>query len=414
MGIGLSVYDLISGKWNHRYRSKRDFLKMEPLVESKGLVGGFSFTDAQVDDARLVMRLILEAEASGGVALNYTRAIELIRGKNGKIEGLVAKDTETDEIVRIHAPCVVNATGVWAENIHPSPEKNKHIRPLRGSHLVFPENLIPIKTTVSFFNPEDGRALFAIPWEGAVIVGTTDLDHGELLSAEPRITAGEAEYLLKSLNTAFPSLKLSLDQAVSSFAGVRPVVSEGSVSADKESRDHVIWKDNGLVTVTGGKLTTFRVLAYDTLKSCIEYLPGKNLNAMAEKVFEPKGMRPSKCRLTDGQFRTLWGRYGKEAMTILSESSEKDLETISGTRTLWAEIRHAARHEKVRHLDDLLLRRVRIGLLLSNGGNAHMERIRDLCDKVLPWDDARWKLEQNTYIALCKTCYSPISFEKKP
>lgn len=413
MGLGLSVYDLISGKWNHRYRSKNDFLKMEPLVEAKGLVGGFSFTDAQVDDARLVMRLILEAEASGGVAMNYTRAIELIRGKKGKIEGLVAKDTDTGEIFRIHASCVINATGVWAENIHPSPEKNKHIRPLRGSHLVFPENLIPIKTTVSFFNTEDGRALFAIPWEGAVIVGTTDLDHGKPLSAEPRISADEAHYLLKSLNTAFPTLKLSLDQAVSSFAGVRPVVSEGNVSADKESRDHVIWKDNGLVTVTGGKLTTFRVLAYDTLKSCIEYLPGKSLSAMAETVFEPKGTRPSKCDLTDGQFRALWGRYGKEALTILLESSEKDLEIIPGTRTLWAEIRHAARHEKIRHLDDLLLRRVRIGLLLSKGGNEHMKRIRALCDGVLLWDDARWETELNAYIALCESCYSPVSFEKE-
>ncbi len=411
MGLGLALYDLISWKWNHRYMPRNEFLQNVPQVDPRGLVGGFSFSDAQVDDARLVMRLIKDAEMNGGKALNYTRVNKLLRNSSGKIEGVVTEDVETGEIKPFHAPCVINATGVWAENLHPSPEKNKHIRPLRGSHLIFPWELIPITTTVSFFNAQDGRALFAIPWEGSVLVGTTDIDHGNSLTDEPRITQGEAEYLINSLNHTFPGLKLSLNQAVSSFAGVRPVVSEGNVSADKESRDHVIWKDKGLVTVTGGKLTTFRVLAYDTLKACLDMLPHCNLDAISEPVFESRRSITLSHTVSETVLRSLWGRYGKETLTLLNESDEQDLETIPGTRTLWAEIKYAAKYEKIRHLDDLLLRRVRIGLLLSKGGKDYVGRIRSLCENVLPWDNERWELELKTYFMLWDSCYSPDAFQ---
>jgi len=149
MKAGLVIYDVISGKWNHRYNKKDAFSKMEPLVDTRGLIGGFSFTDAQVDDARLVLRLINESERYGGLALNYTRAVSLVRDGNSHIQGIVLEDTESKERVRIKTRLAINATGVWAEELHPSPEKNKHLRPLRGSHLVFPIELIPIGNTVS-------------------------------------------------------------------------------------------------------------------------------------------------------------------------------------------------------------------------------------------------------------------------
>jgi glycerol-3-phosphate dehydrogenase len=410
MGLGLTVYDLISMKWNHGYLNKSDFLRLEPHVEPRGLKGGFVFQDAQVDDARLVMRLVLDAEASGGRAMNYTRCSGIARNGNGRVEGVVIEDVETGEKSRVNTSCVVNATGVWAEKLHPSPEKKKHIRPLRGSHLVFPAERIPVSATVSFFNPEDGRALFAIPWAGAVLVGTTDLDHNSPLNMEPRITEEEANYLVKALRNVFLGLSLRLEDAFSSFAGVRPVVSEGNVSADKESRDHVIWKDKGLVTVTGGKLTTFRVLAYDALNACVDYLPGLRVNGQEEPVFESLGKKPSREDITGKQFRTLWGRYGKEALTVIDESGEKGVEVIPGTDTLGMELDHAVRHEKIRHLDDLMLRRVRIGLLLEKGGMGHLERIRPLFSEIFGWDDERWNKELKAYASLWESCYSPQAF----
>ena len=407
MKAGLVIYDMISGKWSHRYYKKDVFSKIESLVETRGLVGGFSFTDAQVDDARLVLRLINESERYGGLALNYTRAVSLVRDGNSRIQGIVLEDTESKEKIQIKTRLVINATGVWAEELHPSPEKNRHLRPLRGSHLIFPIKSIPIKNPVSFFSPIDGRPLFVIPWEGAVLVGTTDLDHEEPLSGEPAATKAEVAYLLDGVNSLFPSLKLTASQAISSFAGIRPVVSEGRVAAGKESRDHVIWKNKGLVTVTGGKLTTFRALAHDTLRSVLDYLPGKHLGDSHEKIFDAvdPGLAPS-C-LSKERFRVLWGRYGKDTAAILADASAEALEPIPGTRTLWAELTHAAINEKIRHLDDLLLRRVRIGLLLHEGGSAYMDRIKSLCAPVMNWDEQKWKKEIEDYFNLWKDCYSP-------
>ncbi|WP_459924743.1 glycerol-3-phosphate dehydrogenase/oxidase [Desulfatiferula olefinivorans] len=409
MEAGLTIYDIIAGAWRHRYFGKEAFRRIEPLVSAAGLRGGFCFTDAQVDDARLVLRLIAEAEAHGALALNYTRAVSIQRSRSRAVRGLVVEDTETGASREIRTPLVINATGAWAEALHPSPEKGRHLRPLRGSHLVFPKSLIPIRSTVSFFNKEDGRALFAIPWEGAVLVGTTDLDHDAPLDREPSISPAEARYILDSLKAVFPSADLSLASAVSSFAGVRPVVSEGKVAADKESREHVIWVDAGLVTVTGGKLTTFRALAWDTLSAARPFLPPGERGGRSEPVFDAVELPACFDHLSREQLDLLVGRHGREAARILSSAESADLDTIPGTRTLWAELVHGARSEKIRHLDDLLLRRVRIGLLLEGGGEKEMTRIRRLCEPVLPWDGARWDREIDDYRALWHACYAPPS-----
>ncbi|MBU1169870.1 MAG: glycerol-3-phosphate dehydrogenase/oxidase [Proteobacteria bacterium] len=406
MEAGLAIYDMLSGKWRHRFFDKDIFLQKEPLVDNCRLMGGFSFLDAQVDDARLVLRLIKEAEAHGAMALNYTRAMELLRSDTGEIKGLRIEDSETHEQKEIRTRLVINATGAWAETLHPSPEKNQHLRPLRGSHLIFPRDVIPLGTTVSFFNPEDGRALFAIPWEGAVLVGTTDIDHLSPLSMEPSITRDEADYLIKGLKTVFPSLDLSLSMAISSFSGVRPVVSEGKVAADKESREHVIWHDKGLVTVTGGKLTTFRSLAWDTLHAALAYLPVRKLQGRNEPVFDRVSAPVISTALSEEATRVLYGRYGMDAGNMIRRALPEDLEYIPGTQTLWAELPQGASQEKIRHLDDLLLRRVRIGLLLKDGGRMYMDRIRTYCEPALDWDPLRWEKEIEDYFTLWQNCYS--------
>lgn len=413
MEVGLSIYDLIAGKRCHRHYGSNAFSAIEPLAATRGLTGGFSFRDAQVDDARLVLRLIRTSERSGGLALNYARVIRLERDRDRNVCGVVLEDAETRETVCVQTRLVINATGVWAETIHPSPEKNRHLRPLRGSHLVFPEKSIPIETAVSFFSPRDGRQQFAVPWEGAVLVGTTDLDHNTPLNQEPAATQDEVAYLLEGVNSAFPSLELKLTDAVSSFAGVRPVVSEGKVSADKESREHVIWKDRGLVTVTGGKLTTFRVLAEDALFAARGYLPGKRVTASTEPIFEAWAPEAVPAGLPAEVHQRLRGRYGKETSAMLASSPAENLQVIPGTHAIWAELPHAAAREKIRHLDDLLLRRVRIGLLLPEGGKAHLDQIRALCQPVMSWSDAVWDKEMDDYLRKWRDCYSPFGRQQR-
>jgi glycerol-3-phosphate dehydrogenase len=250
-------------------------------------------------------------------------------------------------------------------------------------------------------HPVDNRSVFVVPWEGAVLAGTTDLDHAEELVKEPIITEAEVKYLMQGLAAIFPSLNISLQDCVAAFAGVRPVLSEDDRPPSEESREHVVWVDKGLVTVTGGKLTTFRRLAWDALKAARPFLPEVRLPDRKDSIFSKAPDPPdTDYGLSQQSWRRLYGRYGPAADTIVKMAAPQDLSEIPGTHTIWAELPFVARHERIRHLDDLLLRRVRIGLLTRRGGKAYLKRIRKLCRDALPWGRRRWRKEIKTYLKL--------------
>jgi len=398
--VGLSLYDIMARERQHHYYDAKEFIQKVPHVNPNGLKGGFHFLDAQVDDSRLVLRLINESVASGACALNYTAVRRIDRDDDSHVVGVELEDVETHEIKNVFSPAVINATGSWAEKLHPSPDPQRHLRPLRGSHLVFTAAAIPLKEGFSFMHPLDNRAVFVIPWEGAVLVGTTDLDHPQDLSIEPNIAEAEVTYLMEGIQAIFPSLNISLADCLCAFAGIRPVLSEGKLKPSDESREHVVWVDQGLVTVTGGKLTTFRRLALDALKAVKPFLPPDRMADRKEPVFSKVQQLPAlEYGLSLEAWRRLYGRYGSAADTIVKTAKASDLTTIPGTHTLWAELPYVAQKEKIRHLGDLMLRRVRIGLLTPHGGKAYLKRIQRLCKKVLPWDRRRWKKEINLYLA---------------
>ncbi len=402
MNIGLAIYGLMGHEQQHRYFKAEDFCEMVPGVLEKNLVGGFSFFDAQVDDARLVMRLINEAVFAGGTALNYTKVKEIIRDQKGIVAGVTLEDTETGQIMEAQTGTIVNATGSWAEKLHPSPQKGLHLRPLRGSHLIFSTEGFPFITkAISFTHPEDHRPIFATPWEGAMMIGTTDIDHTQDLAEEPVISEKETSYLLEGLNTHFPSAKLSGKSCIASFAGVRPVLSEGKLSPSKESRENVVWVDKGLITVTGGKLTTFRKMAFDTLKAAKSFLPSSINTVQSEPVFTKVPVKLSEDDIVSKEtWRRLYGRYGLSAKELVNNADPEELEVVPGTHTIWAEIKFAAKFENIRHLTDLLLRRVRIGILTPSGGRNYLDRIESICRSALPWDDGRWSDERKAYVDL--------------
>ena len=394
---GLRIYDLMSHRKDHRFWKESEFSMRVPSVKQENLLGGFRFRDAQVDDARLVLRVINEALLSGGRAVNYAGVIEISRNARGDVAGVVLRESETRETKQVLTRAVINATGSWAETLHSSPDKSLHLRPLRGSHLVFPGWVFPFPEAVTFFHPRDRRPIFIIPWEGAVIYGTTDVDHKNDLSLEPVISEEEISYLMDGLETFFPSLEISLKDAFSSYAGIRPVLSRKQLAPSKESREHVVWIDKGLVTITGGKLTTFRKLAADALKAAKPFLP-QACPVKDEDTFKSIPENIIDKRISPLMLRRLIGRYGDGAKEILKDSEADDLSYIPGTNTVWAEIRYAAKNEAVRHLDDLLLRRVRIGLLTPGGGKEHIGRVKKLCAPVLPWDEGKWDTEINMYL----------------
>ncbi|MBF0451150.1 MAG: glycerol-3-phosphate dehydrogenase/oxidase [Candidatus Magnetomorum sp.] len=403
---GLTVYDLLAWKQQHQYFSREEFLNLVPYVLKKNLLGGFRFVDAQVDDARLVLRVLSEATQEGGTALNYTAAKEIVRDDNGYVTGLVVVDTESQETQTLKTRAIINASGAWAEQLHPSPQPGLHLRPLRGSHLIFPSQCIPVKEAVSFEHPEDRRPVFAIPWEGAVLFGTTDVDYDRELSQEPVITKQEAEYLMTAIHARFPDLNVKRSDCLSSIAGVRPVLSENKKDPSKESREHVVWIDKGLVTITGGKLTTFRRLAWDALKAVKPFLNtfstlGKGHPVFSEldtSIQKPEAIEPA-------DWRRLCGRYGNAIQTIIDQAPEDSLTMIPNTHTFWAELPFVAENEHIRHLSDLLLRRVRIGLLLKEGGKEYLDKIQTLCSPVLDWDADKWEHEKKDYISHWRQAY---------
>ena len=205
---------------------------------------------------------------------------------------------------------------------------------------------------------------------------------------------------MQGVQTLFPSLAIARKDCISTIAGIRPVLSEGKLGPSEESREHAVWVDKGLVTVTGGKLTTFRRLAFDALKAARPFIGSERLPDPDESLFgetDPPVLTDS--RLSEAAWLNLTGRYGPSALDIVRRAQPQDLESIPGTRTLWAELPYAARCEQVRHLSDLLLRRVRIGLLTARGGKVYLKRIRNLCRPILPWDQRRWKQEINQYLS---------------
>jgi glycerol-3-phosphate dehydrogenase len=418
---GLSVYDLLALQWSHRRYSAEDFQLLAPHITQSGLKGGFRYGDAQTDDARLVLRLIREAVADGAaqasgcaLALNYVTAQEVLRDKTrhtAPAVGVRLKDEAQGELsagrtVDVHGKVVINATGVWADELRGQVGAPPRIRPLRGSHIIFPAWRLPVAQAISFLHPLDRRPVFIFPWEGITLVGTTDVDHKQPLDREPGIEPEEVAYLMAAVESQFPSLHLALDDVISTFAGVRPVIGSGKVDPSKESRDHVVWEENGLLTVTGGKLTTFRLIALDALDAVRHRLP--NLPPLDHKIpvlnRVDEGL-PGAEHLDEVVRHRLLGRYGIDAPELVKSAGPGELESIPDTPTLWAELRWAARAEGVVHLEDLLLRRVRLGHLLPQGGKALLPQIRAICQPELGWRDARWEAEEAAYLDLVQRYY---------
>jgi glycerol-3-phosphate dehydrogenase len=313
---------------------------------------------------------------------------------------------------------VVNATGAWADRLRETMGEKPRIRPLRGSHLIFPGWRLPAAQALTLWHPIDRRPVFIFPWEGITLVGTTDVDHRRDLDDEPRISPYEVAYLMAAVEAQFPSQGIGLQDVISSFAGVRPVIGSGKENPSKELRDHAIWNENGILTVTGGKLTTFRLIALDVLKSIALLLPNIPSPDNQAPVLDPVDTSwineiPGKTEndkefhsLDEESRRRLLGRYGADVPSLLASAGSRELEAVPGTQIFWAELRWAARAEGVVHLDDLLLRRVRLGILLPEGGKEYLPEIRRICQPELGWDDHHWEAEEAGYLQLWRDSYS--------
>jgi len=417
---GLAAYDLLAHRRTHRRLRGGELELLAPRVRDMELVAAFRYGDAWTDDARLVFRVAMDAVAAGAVLLTYAEVQDLLQGPKGDVLGVRVVDRASGTEGRsaeVRAAAVVNATGAWADRLRARVGAAARLRPLRGSHLLFPAWRFPVAQAVSYPHPFDGRPVFAYPWESVTLVGTTDVDHPDDPDEGTRISPAEADYLLAWARHVFPSLDLLATDVHATFAGVRPVIGSGKADPSAESRDHACWEEAGMLTVTGGKLTTFDAVARDALATLKPRFAGRTLGAAGlDAATPPLDPLPEERAVVDDELallppalrRRLAGRHGAAAPALVEAAADRrELEPIPGTPDPWAALRWAARAEGVTHLDDLLLRRVRLGLLLPGGGAAHLARIRSIVAPELGWDDARWAAEEAAYRARWARDHAP-------
>jgi glycerol-3-phosphate dehydrogenase len=411
--VGLALYDLMAGKWEHRYRSRQALQLLAPHVASEELNGGFCYYDAVTDDARLVLRVIREAVRDGGTSLNYCAARDLLFSAQGQVNGVVLEDLLGERTVEVRARLVVNAAGPWSDELRAGFGGKPLLRLSRGSHLVFPAWRLPVAQAITLLHPSDNRPVFVLPWEGATVAGTTDLDHDQPLDDEPHMTPRELDYLMTALRARFRRLDLGAGDAIASFAGVRPLIGSGSGDPSKVSRVHSVREERGMLTITGGKLTTFRTMAVDTLRAARRLLPDFPLISPTVRMFDAlDGGSHAGNKIGQAAQLRLKGYYGAEAEDLIASARPGEL--IPETPSLWAELRWAAGQEGVVHLDDLMLRRLRIGLLLPDGGRALLSEIRGVVQDELGWDDERWEEEVAAYARLWDSAYSVPTLPDSP
>lgn len=375
-----------------------------PGVRTDALDGGYLYGDALTDDARLVLRTLQDAVRAGGLALSRARCVELVR-EGGRVAGAEIADEEGSRSVVVRARVVVNATGVWGDALRGRVGAPPRLRPIRGTHLVLPRAALPIALAAGFRHPVDRRYQYAVPWEGVVLAGTTDEDDPQGTDGDPRAAEGEVAYLLEGVAHQFPGARIGRADLLGSFAGVRPVVRTRDPDPYRTGRDSVLWEEDGLLTVISGKFTGFRAI----VERALARVPGPDGGTRGgrgpqvgpRRAGSPEGPpgagAEALASLPDAVRGRLVGRYGPDASHLVAAARPGEMEPVAGTPILWSEVRWGARSEGVLHLDDLLLRRTRIGVVLPRGGAAVLPQVREICREELGWDEGRWAREVDRY-----------------
>ena len=402
------MYDIMALKWNHASYDPAGLRGLVPLLSSPEMVSGFRYFDAQTDDARLVLRVLQEATKDEALALNYARVEGVLKTRN-RVTGVAIQDLAgSGRTMEVRAQVVISATGAWADELRSQVGGRTRLRLLRGSHIFLPHSRLPLTRAVTFLHPVDSRPVYILPWEGVTLVGTTDIDHKASPSTDLRISQAESDYLMDSVKHAFPDLGLTQADVQSTLAGLRAVVNTGKSDPSKESREFVLWNESGLLTVSGGKLTTFRLMAQNALRAVRLRLPEHPHLGSNERVLDPP-LPENSLSDVPGEFRLrLLGRYGAEACNLVEAAQPGELQAIDPSPSLWAELRWAARSEGVVHLEDLLARRVRLNINLPGGGMDKMEDIRKIVQPELGWNDEQWDEETEHYRQMWKEYYSPV------
>jgi len=396
-GIGLKIYDLLSGKSTMgptHILGPSETRRRLPNIATKDLRGSILYHDGQFDDARLALALARTAEDHGAVVLNYVRSKSFLK-TDGRITGAIVEDTETGTEIAVHARCIINATGIFTDDLRRADDPNipKLLSVSRGTHIVVPAAVLAGDTAIMVPKTPDGRVIFAIPWCGKVVIGTTDLA-ATRVEMEPGHEQSEIDYLIETVNP-YLATPITRSDILSVFSGLRPLVTGKSSTTSKLSREHHIdTSPAGLITVAGGKWTTYRRMAEDTLTFAIKHgmLPPKLCvtNGVRLHGAPPAGPTPGPL-----------SRYGTDAAEIerLQHSSPELAQPIDPDLPFtFAEAVYAVRHEMARTLEDVLSRRMRALLIDARAAQRAAPKVaRVMAQELMAQElgaSAEWQSEQ--------------------
>ena len=375
-GVGLKMYDALAGKaglGSTEFLNRDETLKLLPTAQPAGLKGGVKYWDGQFNDARLALALARTAAARGALLVNYCKATDLLF-EGGKIAGLITQDTETGQQIKIKSSCVINAAGVWVDELrqkdgeaNPSDGRRPTkpmVAPSQGVHIVVDREFLQADVGLMVPKTADGRVLFAVPWLGKVILGTTDTPRDDL-AREPDPFKEEVDFILSESARYLSCAPLRKD-VKSIWVGLRPLVKPQDDDGDNTkglSREHtVLVSRSGLVTVTGGKWTTYRAMAEDVLEKCFERSLLARVEAGATRHLLLAGAETgTQAGATSGWTSICKApglhSYGSEAAAVQSMPGAGAQLADGLTEAM---VRFAARHEYARNVEDVLARRSRL------------------------------------------------------
>jgi glycerol-3-phosphate dehydrogenase len=413
VGAGVTLYDTLGGARQlprHQHLSRRRALEVTPSLRRDALVGAVRYWDAQVDDARHTMELARTAASYGATVLTSTRAIDLLR-EGERVVGAQVRDQESGEQIAVRARQVINATGVWADEIQEMAGRGRiRVRASKGIHLVVPKDRI--HSDSGLILRTETSVLFVVPWGRHWLIGTTDTDW-DLGLSHPAASAKDIQYLLDRVNTVLRT-PLTHEDVEGVYAGLRPLLHGESEATSQLSREHAVGQTvAGLITVAGGKYTTYRVMARDAVDAAVRNLPQRVPGCVTDRTpllgadgYHALWNRRHRLAEDSGVHVTriehLLGRYGAltpEVLGLLAGRPELG-ERISGADTyLKVEAVYAASHEGALHLDDLLTRRTRISIETFDRGIQAAHDVAPLMGEVLGWDEEALSRELEHYEA---------------
>ena len=413
VGVGLMLYDQLGGARSvprSRHYSRHGALKVSPALRPTALVGAVRYYDAQADDARHTLTVVRTAARFGAVVRSSTEVVDLLR-EGDRVVGARLRDVETGEQISTRARVVINATGVWTDDIQKlaGGRGRFRVRASKGVHIVVPRDRIASESGLILRTA--ASVLFVIPWGNRWIIGTTDTDWN-LDRAHPAATRGDIDYILDQVNSVLTT-PLTRDDVQGVYAGLRPLLAGEDESTSQLSREHAVARPQpGLISIAGGKYTTYRVMAADAIDAAGQDL-GERLNpsvtehvalagadgyhALINQVAE-LGQRVG---LPPWRMRHLLDRYGSLTAEVLDPGQDDPslLEPMPGAADyLRAEIRYGATHEGALHLDDLLARRTRLSIEYGHRGADSARAAAYLVADVLGWDDGQVDHEVDTYV----------------